>query len=208
MKHLLGIVGMAAALTLVSPALGAVNLVVDGDFSAPDVSGSWGLFPSIPGWTNAAENAIEIGTSTIYGLPCANAACQQLEVNANTFGDISQTISGLVIGDAYALTYLYGGRPGGGEQVLDVSIAGASEVDTGSLGAWATETIVFVALSTSTVLEFKSVNTSNLGGLPSYGNEITNVSVSAVPEASSWAMMLAGFAELAIFGRRRETAVA
>jgi hypothetical protein len=57
---------------------------------------------------------------------------------------------------------------------------------------------VVAATSTSETLSFTALDT----GSPSYGNEYTNVSLSAVPEASTWAMMGLGFAGLALAGYR------
>ena len=44
-------------------------------------------------------------------------------------------------------------------------------------------------------------------GYPSNGNPLTTFRVSAVPEASTWVMMLAGFAALAFVGCRRRRPV-
>jgi hypothetical protein len=206
LKTLIRISGLVAALAFGASAQAGVNLVVNGDFSAPNTNGGWGVFaPAVTGWTNSAENGgfVEIGASNIYGLQVVGNG-QNLEVNGNTFGNVSQTINGLTPGRSYLLSYLYGGRPGGGVQTLTVSIGGSSQTDTGSMGVWTQEYLRFTATSSSEILTFASAVTS---GIPSYGNEITNVAVSA-PELSTWAMMLAGFGALAFAGYRRNKAVA
>jgi hypothetical protein len=198
MKKLILIVGLTAALS--SPACAATNLVVNGGFTSPSVGG-YGQFSSIPGWTSGNGDSLEIGANGTYGLSTIGSG-YNLEVNSNTWGDVSQTVAGLTVGDSYTLSYLYGGRPGGGAQALDVSFSGVLlTTDTGSIASWALHSFTVVATSTSEVLEFKSLVTS---GNASYGNEITSVSVTGVPEVSTWAMMLAGFAGLGFFGYRRQ----
>ncbi len=205
MKRTAIIAGVFAALSLVSPAFAAVNLVVNGDFSNPGVSGGWTNSEVVPGWTNLTEPFVEIGSSPIYGLGCANAACQSMEVNNNGVDAVAQTISGLVAGQTYNLNWAYGGRPGGGAQALDVSVNGVRlGVDTGSYGVWTNNWAEFVATGPMEVLEFASVN---MGGLPSYGNEVTNVSITAIPELSTWAMMAMGFLAAGLAGARRKSAV-
>jgi hypothetical protein len=197
---------VAAAFVASSSAFASVNLIENGDFSSPSVGSGWGQWASIDGWSSA-NDAVEVGNSAIYGLSCANASCQNLEVNANTFGDVYQIVSGLTVGETYTLSYLYGGRSGGGTQDLAVYFGGALlGVDTGSIGEWTSYTYTFTATSTSEKLAFVSQVTD---GLPSYGNEVANVSLSAVPELSTWAMMGVGFAGLAFAGyRTRRTSVA
>ncbi len=201
LKKIAVIAGMTAAVAIGSSAHAATNLIVNGDFSSPDAGGSWTNDQAVPGWTNLAEPFIEIGDSNIYGLRCISSTCQSMEVNNNIFGDVVQTITGLTEGTTYNLTWAYGGRPGGGAQALDVSIGGQLvKVNTGSIGVWTNNWVSFKATGASEVLGFASVDK---GGQPSYGNEVTNVSVSAVPELSTWTMMLAGFASLGFAGYRR-----
>jgi hypothetical protein len=69
----------------------------------------------------------------------------------------------------------------------------------GSIGVWTLNTFSITATATTEKLEFISQVTD---GLPSYGNEITNVSLSA-PEPSSWVMMMLGFAGLGYAGYRK-----
>lgn len=198
MKKLILIVGLTTALC--APAFAATNLVVNGGFTSPSVNG-WGTFATIPGWTNA-NDTLEIGANSIYGLATVGSG-YNLEVNSNTFGDVSQTVTGLTVGQFYKLSYLYGGRSGGGEQALEVYFGGELlTINTGSIGSWTNNHFTVLATSTSQVLEFRSLATS---GNPSYGNEITSVAVSA-PEASTWVMMLAGFAGLGFVGYRRQLA--
>ncbi len=197
-------VGVAASVLLVSSAAFAgANLVQNGDFSNPSTpgSGNWTQEAS-PwlGWSSNNNDAIEIGNSGTYGLPCDNLACQNLEVNSNTFDTVTYTVTGLTIGAKYDFDWDYGGRTSGGPDFLDVSFGGTFLTeDGGSIGTWTPNAFVVTATATSEALTFASVVTD---GLPSYGNEITNVSLSGVPESSTWAMMLIGFAGLGFAGYR------
>jgi hypothetical protein len=115
---------------------------------------------------------------------------------------VVQTIVGLNPNTSYSFTWLYGGRTSGGPDILDVYVNGIQvATDTGSIGVWTFNWADITGVSSATI-EFKSVDTSSSGGLPSYGNEVTNVSVSAVPEPAPWAMLLLG-AGLGLAGYRR-----
>ena len=207
---LLASVALAAATMAAGTAQAGANLIVNGDFGSPPVAPGWALFNSITGWTNSNTPAdtIEVGASPIYGLPCISTGggCQNLEVNANNFDAVSQTITGLTAGQTYDLSWEYGGRPGGGPQTLDVSFGGSPvTVDTGSLGAWSLNQFQVTALSSVEVLQFSSEVTS---GLPSYGNEVTNVSLLAVPEPATWSVMLLGIFGMGALLRRTRKVVA
>jgi hypothetical protein len=206
MKNLACILGAAVAIAFAAPAFAAVNLVQNGEFTAPAVGGGYTI-SSIPHWYDNAEagGVAEVGNSALYGLTAANPTGTNLEVNAYYFGDVAQTVTGLTAGTKYTLSFLYGGRTGGGTQALDVLFGHALlATDTGSIGVWTPNSYTFTASGAAEVLEFRAHVTD---GLASYGNEITNVSITAattaVPEASTWLMMLAGFAGLGFVGYRR-----
>ena len=202
MKIFVWIAGIVAAVAIVTPTLAETNLIVDGDFSSPLQNGGWKIYsPGTDSWVTGSNDGIEIGNSSVYGLPCISSGCQNLEVNADFIDTDSQTVTGLIVGETYNLTWDYGGRPDGGPQLLDVYFGGTLVgTDTGSYGTWTFNWTGVTATGTSEILTFESVN---MGGQPSYGNEITNVSLSAVPEPATWAMMLLGFAGLGFAGFRR-----
>ena len=198
---------LAAALLGGSSAWAATNLISNGDFSTPNQSGGWTIYsPGTSGWVSTADygnavDGVEIGTSTIYGLPCANNACQNLEVNANNFDTITQTVTGLTAGAWYSLDYLYGGRTSGGPDSMNVYFNGnLVTTDSGSVGSWTSNSFMVQATGTSAVLAFAAVPSA---GLPSYGNEVTNVMLTAVPETSTWLMLGAGFGALGLAAFRR-----
>ena len=190
----------AAAVLAASTALASTNLIGDGDFSTPNQNGSWTVYsPGINGWTSTIGDGVEIGYSPIYGLPTDNPGGQNLELNANTYGTDSYTVTGLVVGDTYDLSWDYGGRTSGGPSSATVSFGGVVLADdSGSIGTWTPNMFKIVATSTSEDLVLTAAPT----GTPSYGNEFTNFTLTAIPEASTWAMMGLGFAGLAFAGYR------
>ena len=188
-----------------SSAGASTNLIVNGDFSSPNVNGGWTIQNAIGGWVSRNGNGVEIGASGVYGLPTISASGQHLEVNGYGFGDVYQNVN-LTAGQRYVLTFFYGGRPDGGEQKLNV-FAGDDLLTatplTGSYGSWTKQSFSFIAKGGLTPIEFKSLATS---GLSSYGNEVANVSLSAVPEPAAWGMMIAGFGMVGGLVRRRRPA--
>lgn len=203
---------LIAALPLVATAgtAQAGSLITNGDFSSPGTGTGWTNTQTVTGWSDQKEESgdVEVGNSAVYGLACENAGCQNAEVNSNTFGDVVQVVSGLTMGQKYTLSYLYGDRNGGGAQEQDVYFGNqllGTNSSSGLDSLWAAETYTFVAMATSGNLEFIA---NKEGGLASYGNEITNVSlIAAIPEPASWAMMLAGFGIMGLAMRRRAALV-
>ena len=54
------------------------NVLVNGDFSQPNLNGGWSLYNSIPGWTGLN---IEIGNGQDYGTVWSNTT-QLVELDA------------------------------------------------------------------------------------------------------------------------------
>ena len=124
-------------------------------------------------------------------------------------GAIKQTINGLTVGDYYSLTFNYAfgqqtGYSGATIQSLGVAIGGdtwnSGDVDVASHGfsGWDSATVDFKATSTSEVLSFLAKG--NLP-VPPFAL-VSDVSIEAVPEPATWAMMMLGFAGLGFAGFR------
>lgn len=198
---------MLAAAALVAcgtagSASAATNLIVNGDFSSTSTRGSYVIQKAVGSWISGNGAGVEIGASKIYGLPSVTPSGQNLEVNANNFGYVYQNVN-LVAGQRYVLSFLYGGRVGGGEQKLNV-LAGNTLLNaaplTGSLGSWTGQSFSFVAEGGLTPIAFQAIATR---GRASYGNEVANVSLSAVPEPATWGLMILGFGMVGGVLRRR-----
>ena len=128
---------------------------------------------------------------------------------------VSQTVSGLTIGKTYTLNFDYAfaqqyGYNGATIQHLTAEMGSTAwtsadfELANHGFSGWKGKSLEFTADSASEVLSFLA-----------YGNVpvppfslVSNVSIAAVPELSTWALMLAGFAGLAYAGRARRRAAA
>jgi hypothetical protein len=129
---------------------------------------------------------------------------------------IQQTISGLVAGHEYAVSFDWAaaqqfGFRGPTTSGWDVSL-GADTQSTGDLGigsrgfsGWQSSTFDFFATGPSETLKFLATGTGG-AALPPFAL-LDSVSLTAVPEPSTWAMMVVGFGLLGYAGfRRRRTA--
>jgi len=180
------------------------DLITNGNFASPGVGNSWNIYTSIPGWTASADG-IEIDNSTVLGLACHDADCQSMEVNGNTFDTITQTVTALVVGNTYMLSWAYGDRSGSGPQRLDVLLGGhlvTSDYGTGS-STWTDNSFLITATATTENLTFQAIN---VGGSPGVGNEVDDVSLvpaTAVPEPASLALLAMSVAGLGWVRRRR-----
>jgi hypothetical protein len=190
-------VGCVGATQASATPINPSNLVVNGNFADNNLNGGWGLFSngSVTGWTGS-EGDIELDTAGPIGPGANHFSVNSLEVNANTPETVSQTITGLVVGQTYELVWEYGGRPGsGGTESMVVDLDG-SGIQTDSSGivsvlTWTGESYSFVATGTSVTLDFAG-QTPGAGGNGSYGNEVTGVGLYATPEPSTWLLMLSG----------------
>jgi Protein of unknown function (DUF642) len=178
---------------------------------------------TIPGWSNVSGFANEFwvtAPNSYSGLTASpgngSSYFVDLTGQANNlpFGGLEQTIS-TTAGVEYTLTFALGSATTWNLGTLAGSALTASATGTSLLASqlfaastpttanqWQTETLSFTADSASTTIEFlgdsANVNSKYIG--------LDDVSVSpvsaAVPEVSTWAMMLAGFASLGFVGYR------
>lgn len=124
---------------------------------------------------------------------------------------ISQTISNLVVGDHYSLTFYWGAvqwskNVGPTTEQWDVSFgSSAQNTSTYSLNAksfsgWMQTTMNFTATATSEALAFLAVGGPS-GAPPML--LLDNVSMIDTPEPASWALMLSGLGTALLVARRR-----
>ena len=126
---------------------------------------------------------------------------------------LTQTINGLVAGDKYNVSFYWGGAQQSGyysdtTEEFDVSLGGethhtatVSNIAQGFTG-WQHQTFTYTATGTSEVLSFLAHGTP--GGQPPF-SVLDGVSLNAVPEPATWAMMLVGVAGMGAIARRRRS---
>jgi len=211
----------------------AVQLVTNGNFTTlSNGVGQFDTNTTATGWSanggynfvfssaNQASQGIYGGVSLWDAANGGNNSWNGLAAGGGNFaaldGDfesraLTQTVNGLVAGKTYNLTFNYAfgqqkGFDGATIQSLAADIGSTAwssanfNVANHGFTGWQSEDLRFKATSTSEVLSFLA--TGNLP-VPPFAL-VSNVSLTAaVPEMSTWAMMLAGFASLGFAGHRR-----
>ncbi len=211
------LLGLVASLTLfgaISPA--SANLIVNGSFEdGVDPGGSFKTIfgvdtTSITGWT-VGDNSIDY----ISGYWKAGQGARSLDLSGNDLGSVSQSFK-TTIGKLYTVSFLLAGNPDGGPfpKTVDVSVGTAFNktfdfpFPGGTLGTlanmnWTPISFTFTANSNSELLKFASVTCATGPNACAFGPALDAVSVSAVPELSTWIMMLLGFAGIGMTAYRR-----
>jgi choice-of-anchor C domain-containing protein len=202
------ILTVAAAL-LTATAANAVTLVngsfEDGTAIAPGgfVTLETGDTTSITGWTVLSDGIDYIGT---YWQ--ASEGSRSLDLSALTSGGILQSVSGFEVGKRYRITFDLSGNPDGGDNPKRMTMSATGGVaatyvytltdNTRADMNWTTLTYEFIASGIEQDIQFRSLELN-----PS-GTALDNVSISLVPEPTTWALLIAGFAMTGVAMRRRQ----
>jgi choice-of-anchor C domain-containing protein len=214
------ILSAATAVTILFNAHSAqANLVINGSFETgvdPGVFTTLNAIDStsISGWTVTGGSIDYIGS---YWQ--ASDGSRSIDLNGITQGTLAQQTLATVAGQQYLISFDLAGNPDQGPTVktIGVSIGGSGlqtfTFDTtgkshGNMG-WITESFLYIATGTS-MITFQSLTVGPVGNesFAAYGPALDNVSVTAVPEASTWAMMILGFAGVGFMAYRRRDRVA
>jgi choice-of-anchor C domain-containing protein len=206
--------GVAFGMLASTCALAGVNLVQDGGFETPAITTwyqNYGTYTNSP-WSGASfstdwtitTNNVDIVNQNYNGGP-AYQGQQYLDlVGYGSTGGIAQAIN-TVSGKTYDLSFAYANNPWSTSYAqASVTVTGGTPFDVSHSGSttsnlgWSVYDGTFIAAGSSTTLSFVETVGSNNGGVL-----LDAVSISAVPEPSTWAMMLLGFAGLGFAGYRR-----
>jgi hypothetical protein len=151
-------------------------------------SGMSGVQNNAPAWNFPAAPA-----------PGTNAAfIQSYNGKPTPPGTISFDLSSLIVGQAYSLTFSEVARPGGADP-FTVSYGLTNFGTFTPTFSWTQVTETFVAQSATSLVFAGTI----LAGDHSSG--IDNISISAVPEPSTWAMMILGFFGVGLAAYRRQS---
>jgi hypothetical protein len=155
------------------------------------------------------------GNGSANGLPASSPAGGNFVAADPDYenGAISQTINGLTVGDEYTVGFwwgagqqynFFGDTTSGWDVTLGSTTQSVGPIANPSQGfsGWMYSTLTFTATSGSETLSFLAIGTGG-APLPPFAL-LDGVSLTAVPEPSTWAMMLLGFAGLGYAAMRRQ----
>ena len=213
------------ALSACVPTNGAsANLITNGGFGDPDGNftnntGTGGDnvpvgSSSITGWTiSGAYPALWIPSGGFYGglgPSPGNPSSFLLDltgtINTAPYDSVSQTIA-TTAGAHYTLTFDLGsamqwGLPDGVTASAGSTSGTFTSTNPGdSTNFWNSETLNFVATGTSTLITLAGASGFSYIGVDNVA--VVETSPGGVPEPSTWAMILLGFAGVAYLGYRR-----
>jgi hypothetical protein len=209
--------GGRASGTSTTPGLGFVFASGQGDVQANGAGAYlYGPNNNTPVSNGLTANSGATTTGGYTGQAGGNYVALDADPAVN--GALSQTISGLVVGTGYALTFEWAtaeldvsGSTTQTTESLQVSLGGQTQstatltTAAGGFNPWRQATLFFSATSTSEVLSFLAVGGPS-GDPPTALLDAVSLTV---PEPSTWVMMLVGVGGLAGFTavRRRSRRV-
>ncbi len=184
----------------------AANLVQNGSFEAnSQAAGSWSIGPNLTGWTgnpdielrNNAEGTAQDGVNFVE-------LDTQFHTNNNT--NSNSSMSQMITGNGLVeLSFWFSARPNTGAtnnlsfsfgSLTGTLLAGISNATSDHIWQHYTGT---TTLNGSAVLSFSAT-----GNNDQVGGSLDNISVTAVPEPESYALMLAGLGLMFTIARRRQ----
>lgn len=206
-RNLLG--ASVVAIAAMSGSAHAVPLVINGGFEVGAYpGGSYSTLgtgsTAITGWVVSTGTVDWIDT---YWDGSGPGADRSIDLSGASLGVISQTITGLVSGQSYTLSFdIARNKDLNNTQSLVASLGAlglGSWTATTDASIWTTISTTFTWVGgTSAVLAFTA--TSSPGCC--YGPALDSVSLSAVPVPAAAVLLGSGLLGLAAFGRRRRNA--
>jgi hypothetical protein len=170
---------------------------------------------TMTGWVVTTNNVAWIGPSNPFGVTGSNGSGYFLDLqgysDGSPYAGVQQTLATCAT-CGYQLTFFLGSDTGAGiPDSITASASGQSQTftstNTGQSNLWEQETFNFTATGASTTISLLG-NTIPGGfyiGLDTVDLEQTSGPISSVPEPSTWAMMILGFAGVGFMAHRRRT---
>lgn len=185
------------------------NLLQNGSFETPTVTGDWGIFNPVANWVISLSNGLELWANGFYGG--ASQGLQNAELDGNAPTKITQAVA-TEPGATYELRFDFSARPDAdsaannsvdalvGNVLLMNATADGSDI---GVNTWSTHSKTFVATATSTEISFVDKGTAD-----SYGSLIDNTVLCLVSPAptcepelnGSWADDVVSFEQ----GKRKD----
>ena len=190
---------LAIALAVGAAGGGQAATVVNGSFeTGPNPNGGLGFITlgtgdsSITGWTVTGGSIDYIGN---YWT--AQDGSRSIDLAGTSLGTLTQTLTDTIVGQRYAVNFWVSKTPDGGAATRTGTFAAGGQTFNFSYATpndrtnmnWQLETFEFFATSTTTDLSFAADASAGC----CFGPALDNVSIDAVPEPATWAMMIGGF---------------
>ena len=211
MKKLFAGAALAASILVAGSAANAATLL-NGSFEDGANPGS---FTTLGNNSTAVDSWLVRGAGVDYigSYWKAKDGVRSIDLSALKGGTIQQTIA-VTVGQSYRVSFWLAGNPDGGfdNKLMATSVTGdqtnnfeflVGPGNTKEDMGWKKYSYVFTAYDPTATLAFNSQTQTP------FGPALDNVSISAVPEPATWAMMIIGFtgAGVAIRRRRRDDSV-
>jgi len=182
MKIKSGCLALMAAIAFTSPC--AASLVVNGGFETGDFTGWTGGFP---------DNFVASGDSFLV-----HSGAYGVAFGSTRLSHLSQTLT-TTVGTTYDVSFWLDSN--GPRNRVKLSWGGSSIFNEKNIApdGWTEYSFTETATSSSTLLSFGLKQVSGYSGL----DDISVTPMSAVPEPSTWAMMLLGFGGICYIANRR-----
>lgn len=189
---------VGGAIGLVAPASAATTFFNDWESTDFGDGPGFTILPAYEGWTASAGPGIEVQYNNVAGTPFSGENLVELDSNSNS------TMSRVIEAGDYTLSFWYSDRPnvGADSNGIDVLLDDVSLLTVAGAQGGGDTNWVFYTVNFSTgggTLSFAANGTSD-----SLGGYLDDVGLEgAIPEPSTWAMMLIGFGVVGASMRRR-----
>jgi PEP-CTERM motif len=180
------------------------DVVIQDNFDTPTAVLNWAgdaIFKSIPGPGNVAgQPSVDlVGAADGFGNLAFSG--NSVDLDGSTGSGFSpagqiQSLASLALGTYVVQFELAGNMRGASNQTVAISIGGQTQNITPT-GGYTLETLTFTGAS-------GQVSFTDLGPADQQGALLDNVVVTAVPEPSTWAMMILGFFGVGFLAYRRK----